>query len=492
MRFPASIQISLVFVLLALACLVIADIEVFTLNPWQELARMAEGILSPSLSGVDNLLYTLAQTIAFALSGVALSCCAGFVLALIYQNAFVRVFSAMIRSVHELFWALIFLQMFGIHPLTGVLAIALPFTGIFAKVFAEILEENRHPAMDLVGSGSSFLSRFSYTHFMQALPHLRSYTSYRFECGLRSSTVLGFLGIPTLGYYLHGAFLQGDYSQVAAVLLLFYALVATLRYWMRPVLLPLYLLATPFLLGDWASLPVNSFWRFITVDIVPAPLRNNASFADFMAWLQTLLFEQALPGLFNTLVLGQIALVGTALLALLWFPLVSEKFLSSVGRKLGHVFLVIVRSTPEYILAFVFLLLWGPSLLPAIVALALHNGALIAHLVGAASNQITLRIDHARHINLYSYEVLPQVFRQFLAFLFYRWEIIIRESAILGLLGIHTLGFFVIAAMEELRFDRALVLIACTALLNIAIDSLSRRIRVSLNINRSINHKRAE
>jgi hypothetical protein len=48
------------------------------------------------------------------------------------------------------------------------------------------------------------------------------------------------------------------------------------------------------------------------------------------------------------------------------------------------------------------------------------------------------------HLNdRYLYEVLPHIYGQFLAFLFYRWEIMMRESATLGILGIYTLGFFI-------------------------------------------------
>ncbi|MFW5823659.1 MAG: PhnE/PtxC family ABC transporter permease, partial [Marinobacter sp.] len=65
----------------------------------------------------------------------------------------------------------------------------------------------------------------------------------------------------------------------------------------------------------------------------------------------------------------------------------------------------------------------------------------------------------------------------FLAFRFYRWEIIMRETAILGILGIYTLGFYVDSAIQNLQFDRAMLLILVTALLNIGIDGLSRRIR---------------
>ncbi len=47
----------------------------------------------------------------------------------------------------------------------------------------------------------------------------------------------------------------------------------------------------------------------------------------------------------------------------------------------------------------------------------------------------------------------------------------------MGVLGIATLGFFVDSAFEEIRYDKALFLIAVAALLNIALDSLARRLR---------------
>lgn len=191
---------------------------------------------------------------------------------------------------------------------------------------------------------------------------------------------------------------------------------------------------------------------------------------------------QALPGVFNTLVLSQVALVATGVLSLLLFPLVSKQFLGCAGRGFGHIFLVVVRSTPEYILAFILLLLWGPSMLPAIVALMLHNAGIVAHLIGKFSNDIMLRQDASSGLNRYSYEILPRVYGQFLAFLFYRWEVIIRETAILGFLGIATLGFYIDSAIQEIYFDRAVILILITALLNVAVDSASLYIRNHLRL----------
>jgi phosphonate transport system permease protein len=225
--------------------------------------------------------------------------------------------------------------------------------------------------------------------------------------------------------------------------------------------------------------------RFVTHDIVPYPVRESFdtdAVANLGWWTWDLVAHQALPGIVNTVLLTMIALVGAGILTLMFFPLISSKFFGPRGRMVGHLFLVVVRSTPEYILAYIFLQLWGPSMLPAIVALSLHNGGIIGHLIGRYTEEIVLRPDSPRGFNLYGYEILPRVYPQFLAFLFYRWEVILLETAILGILGIHTLGFYVDNAFADIRFDRALFLIIIMAVLNMAVDVLSRMIRARLRL----------
>ena len=174
---------------------------------------------------------------------------------------------------------------------------------------------------------------------------------------------------------------------------------------------------------------------------MPAPLKDGDGVAGLLPWLSDLMINEALPGVWNTVILTQIALVATGILTLLAFPLISNHFGGPVRRTTWHVFLVIARSTPEYILAYILLQLWGPSMLPAVVALALHNGGIIGHLIGRQTNTIHLRPDAPVGFSRYSWELVPRIYRSFLAFLFYRWEIIMRETAILGILGIYHLGF---------------------------------------------------
>ena len=483
-----TVRTSLGLVAVAIICVFFADFEIATGSPWQEMGRLLAGIVTPDLGNLGQVGEALLRTLAFGFTGVALGAAAGFVLALAFGHWLVRTFCATVRAVHELFWALIFLQFFGLHPLTGVLAIAIPFAGIFAKVYSEILDETDPTPARTLPAGTGLLARFVYARVPEAWPHLASYTSYRLECGLRSSAILGFVGMPTLGFYLESAFAQGNYSEVGALLVTFYVLIATMRLWARPKLIPFYIVAAPFLLGGGLPIVWGNIKRFFAEDIVPAPLRgDSANWAEMGPWLRELLFNQALPGIGNTLVLTQIALVVTGVLALLAYPLISRHFTGRVCGTAGHVVLVIARSTPEYLLAYILLQLWGPSMLPAVVALALHNGGIIGHLIGRRSNELHLRPDASRGINRYAWEVTPQIYGPFLALLFYRWEIIMRETAILGILGIATLGYYVDGAIQELRFDRAMVLIAVTALLNIVVDWLARYLRRMLRLRTSPN-----
>jgi phosphonate transport system permease protein len=476
------VRTSLLFLLAALLCLPWADLQISTLDPWLELSRLGWGLLTPLPPSTPTLLDALANTLAFALQGVALGAVAGFWLALFYRWQWVRTLAAFIRSIHELFWALLFVQLVGLSSVAGVLAIAIPYAGTFAKIYGELFEEVDPAALEALPAGTSRLSAFFFTVLPPAWPHLLTYTRYRLECGIRSSAVLGFIGLPTVGFHLETALKQGMYSEAAA---LFYALVlviVTLHLWMRRQLLPLYLLLALWWLPPAAQVNPTLVWQFFTVDIVPAPLRAGWDGAALWLWLQALWLKQIGPGLANTVVLGLIALVATSGVTLLTFPLVSRLFGNIFTRSTGHVFLVLMRSAPEYLLAFVGLLLWGPSMLPAIVALGLHNGAIIAHLVGHYSNELNLREDAVTGFNRYFYEVLPRVYRTFLAFTLYRFEILLRESAILGILGIPTLGFFIDSAFSEFRFDRALLLLLVTALLNMAVDMIARHLRRRLQL----------
>ena len=212
---------------------------------------------------------------------------------------------------------------------------------------------------------------------------------------------------------------------MSALLILFYIVIATIRQWTHAKLVPLYILLALWALPSGAPIMWENAVRFFTQDIIPYPLRaaeviDISALSALWAWFSDLFVNQAVPGIFNTLVLTMIALVGSGVLTLIFFPLISPLFFGRFGRTVGHVFLVVALSTPEYILAYILLQLWGPSMIPAVIALALHNGAIIGHLMGRYTEELNLRPDRSSGMNLYTYEALPRIYPQFLAFLFYR------------------------------------------------------------------------
>jgi phosphonate transport system permease protein len=148
-----------------------------------------------------------------------------------------RALMIVLRSVPELIWALVFVRVVGLGPTAGVLAIALTYGGMLGKVYAEILESGEpHATTSLLRNGSSRLQAFFYGLLPQNAAELTSYTVYRWECAIRSSAVLGFVGAGGLGQQMDTSMKMFNGSEVATMLLVFIALVALADYasaWLR-------------------------------------------------------------------------------------------------------------------------------------------------------------------------------------------------------------------------------------------------------------------
>ncbi len=486
------LKTSLLFVAIALLAFLLADLEVSTQDPWLEFGRMAKGAVTPDFLAIWGFWHALLNTVVFALCGICLAVVFGVALAFFFRFTPVRLFCAFIRSIHEIFWALIFQSVVGLNSVCGVLAIAIPYAGIFAKVYAEIVQESDHRPREGVPTRSGGLNRFVYGILPVIYADAKHYTGYRFECALRSSAILGFIGLPTLGFHLETAFREGLYSEAAALLYVFYLLIASLKYWVKARLIPLYA-AAAFVILPWeVSLSWENVQRF-SYEILPFPMRpegaaswdNGVLFAweSVIHWLREIIAGEGWTGIRNTVVLTQMVLVGTGIFTLLSFPFACRHFTGKVARRISHYLLIVIRTTPEYILAYVLVQLWGPSMLPAVWAILLHNGAILAFLTSNNADLVPLRIDAPRkRMERYFFEVLPRVYGQFLAFLFYRWEVMMRETALLGILGVYTLGFYIDSAEKSIQLDIMIILILITALLNMGIDSVSQLVRRRLKI----------
>ncbi len=139
----------------------------------------------------------------------------------------VRAVLVFLRSVPELVWALLFVRVVGLGPTAGVLAIALTYCGMLGKVYAEILESgDPAPTNVLLANGSSRLGAFLYGTLPQNATELVSYTVFRWECAVRSSVIMGFVGAGGLGQQMDISMKMLAGGEVATLLAVFMILVA--------------------------------------------------------------------------------------------------------------------------------------------------------------------------------------------------------------------------------------------------------------------------
>lgn len=190
------------------------------------IAKFFAAAFTPALSSkaLATTGAAMLTTLQFAALATAISVVAGLVLGFLGSTAWwppgsrrnplrlglfltTRFLITLMRSIHELLWALLFLVAIGFTHTAGVIAIAIPFSGTFAKIFSEMIDEAPRAAGDALGAaGATPLRVYLFGLLPQALPDILAYTLYRFECALRASAVMGFFGVATLGYYLKLAF----------------------------------------------------------------------------------------------------------------------------------------------------------------------------------------------------------------------------------------------------------------------------------------------
>ena len=146
--------------------------------------------------------------------------------------AVTRITMTLLRSIHELLWAVLFLSAFGLSGTSAALAIAIPYGGTLAKVFSEMIDEAPRDAADaLRGAGARPSQIYLFGLVVRALPDIAAYTFYRFECAVRSSAILGFFGPETLGKFIRQSWNESYYGEVWTYLYVLFALVAFMDWW---------------------------------------------------------------------------------------------------------------------------------------------------------------------------------------------------------------------------------------------------------------------
>ena len=253
-RDPAALRRAsglLIGVLLLWPLLVLAEF-----NPWalfeagnlKVMAGFLTGFLPPAMSGefLGLLLRATLETLAMATAGIALAALLAIPLALAMTRSLsisrigpasalwrgrtvrgvARALLMFLRAIPEVVWALLLVRALGLGPAAGVLALAITYGGMLGKVYAEILESSdTRPARALLEAGSGRLAALCYGLLPGAAQELASYTVYRWECAVRASVVMGFVGAGGLGQLMDQSMKMLNGGEASSILLMFLLLV---------------------------------------------------------------------------------------------------------------------------------------------------------------------------------------------------------------------------------------------------------------------------
>ncbi len=231
--------------------LVLAEFEPWRLFDASHLAVMAGflgGFLPPVVTAefLGLLLRATLETLAIATAGVTLAFVIAAPLAAfatrslsvarigpgpglrsgVAMRTVVRGLLTLLRAIPEIVWALLFVRALGLGPGAGVLALAVTYGGMLGKVYAEILESgDTRPARALLEAGSSRTGALLYALVPGNAQELASYTVYRWECAVRASVVMGFVGAGGLGQLMDQSMKMLNGGEASSVLLVFLGLV---------------------------------------------------------------------------------------------------------------------------------------------------------------------------------------------------------------------------------------------------------------------------
>jgi phosphonate transport system permease protein len=134
-----------------------------------------------------------------------------------------------IRGIDVLIWSLIFINVVGLGPFAGILAIAVSDFGTFGKLFSEAIEgSDRKPVEGIISTGGRQFDALWFGVLPGVMPVIASQVLYYFESNTRSATIIGIVGAGGIGLYLANEIQQAEWQHVSFLILMILVTVAAL------------------------------------------------------------------------------------------------------------------------------------------------------------------------------------------------------------------------------------------------------------------------
>lgn len=519
--------------------------DVINTRGWSQVQAFFSAMVRPDLSRemLELTARESAVTVGYALIGTALALVLGSVGGLLLTERLwspvhgpmasgrigwlvARVGFAVPRSMHEVVFGLILVNILGLNPWVAVLAIGIPFGAVTAKVFAELLDDvPRGAEVALRASGAGRLTAIVFATVPRALSDLVSYAFYRFECSLRSAAVLGIVGAGGIGFQLALSFQSLRYNEMWTLLWALILLSGIADRWSstvrgrrnaaaiamstsEPVLssvssgrsrperdwflrLSAALAAVGVPVAVWLlELDVGSLWdqraRTLSAELVTAAWPPQIGAGGWSELISDSLDTIALA----VLSIALAWLIASPIAFLARRPHRHVGGLRGTARRLAsgvvRFSMLISRSVPPPVWAFIVVFVLFPGLWPGVVALAIYNAGILGRLQAEVIENAdqrpaeTLAAIGATNPGALTYATVPAVSSRFVALGLYRWEVAVRETVIVGVVGAAGLGRRLDQQTSSFDYDGILATIVALLVVTVLVDVVSASIRRTL------------
>ena len=244
---PVSARLAMPAIVVAAVALVIYGLYDLDFS----LARMLAGIsqlgwivmlMLPPDPGGSLMTYVaaLGETLSIALLGTTLAAMLALPISLLAARNIVpswlvrfpvRRFLDSIRGIDTLIWALVWINVVGLGPFAGVLAIATSDFGAFGKLFSEAFEAaDRRQVEGIRASGGNSLHEIRFGLLPQVLPVIAGQILYFIESNTRSATIIGIVGAGGIGLQLAEQIRVLEWQKVSFLILMILVAVAAIDF----------------------------------------------------------------------------------------------------------------------------------------------------------------------------------------------------------------------------------------------------------------------
>lgn len=440
-----------------------------------------------------------------------------------------RTVTVLARAIPDLVLAIIFLRMFGLGPAAGILAMGIHSVGMIAKLYGDAIEElDDGPRQSVESVGGTRRQQITASIPQVLMPQIIATALHRFDINLRTSVLLGYVGVGGIGLAISDSLRVLNYQRgmaLAVIVLVLCILIELISGAIRAAIMNRSggsvvggtwadrMLnrrgSTPAGSGDldltppWTMDRVRRFGAVILLAVltVLAFIEVDLSWRDIWQGLADL---PATLGLFfppsargsmdaiieQLLVTVQIALAATFLGAILAIPIGVLAARNVVANRYVHgafrTFIVIVRGIPELILAIIFVVISGLGGVAGTLALAVGAVGLLSKLVADSLEetdvevQEALRTAGASELQIFFSATVRQAAPAFIAHTMYLLDTNIRSATLLGVVGAGGVGYLLLNASRINQFDVVTMILLLMVAVVLAVEAVSIWLRNSV------------